>query len=323
MRIVKSGTITAIVLCATVLLLGGGIPARAQQTSGQFFPQTGHNVVGEFWTFYQSVPDAALVFGLPISEQFISADGSGLIVQYFERARFELHADQPVGLRVQPTALGSRLYRPGLPSLDLAAAGSCRVIDGFGVCYDFLAFFDAHGGISRFGDPISAFEFQPDGRILQYFERARFEWHPELPAGQKVRLADLGSQYFGAVEDPARLNPLPPGSNIPVRISVPDGLHARVFVARAVAAPAGEQRIFVVVQDQAYGPVEGATGTVTVRFPAGQALVYPITTNAAGLAVIPAIVFSGQPPGRLVVLDVEMVYQGLRAVTRTSFRIWH
>lgn len=323
MRIVKSGTRTLIFLLCTALLLGGGIPVGAQQTSGRFFPATGHNVVGEFWTFYQSVADAAAVFGLPITEQFTSADGSGLTVQYFERARFELHTGQPVGQRVQLTALGSRLYQPGAPSLNLDTPGSCRVINGFGVCYDFLTFFAEHGGTARFGNPLSAFEFQPDGRILQYFERARFEWYPELPAGQNVRLADLGRLYFNLQEDPGWLHASPPADNIPVRVSVPVSLHARVFVARAVTGPAGEQRVFVVVQDQALGPVAGASGSVTIRLPSGEELTYLVTTDASGLAVIPSIPFSGQPPGRLAILNVEIAFQGLRARATTSFRIWH
>jgi hypothetical protein len=306
-----------------VLLLGGGIPVRAQQTSGQFFSQTGHNVIGEFWAFYQGVPDAAVVFGFPITEQFTSADGSGLTVQYFERARFELHTDQPVGRRVQLTALGERLYQSGAPSLNLTTPGSCRVIQGFGVCYDFLAFFDRHGGTARFGEPISAFEFRPDGRILQYFQKARLEWYPELPAAQSVRLGDLGRLYFNTLEEPERLNAMPPANNIPVRVSVPISIHVRAFVDQAVTGPAGEQRVFVVVRDQALGPVAGATGAVTVHLPDGQDLIYLVTTDAAGVAVISSIPFADQPFGNLVLLDVQMAYQGLRAATATSFRIWH
>ena len=123
-----------------------------QQTIGHYFPQTGHNVIGEFWAFYQSVPDAAVIFGMPITEQFSTGDGSGLTVQYFEKARFELHPDQPVGQRVTLTALGSKLYKAGAPTINLTTPGACRTLNGYGVCYDFLTFFDQHGGVARFGN---------------------------------------------------------------------------------------------------------------------------------------------------------------------------
>jgi len=298
------------------------MPARAQQTSGHYFSQTGHNIIGEFWTFYQSVPDAAILFGLPLTEQFPSADGSGLTVQYFEKVRFELHPDQPIGGRVLVSALGTALYKPGLNSINTTSPGVCRVINGFGVCYDFLTYFDQHGGLARFGNPISAFEFQPDGRVVQYFERARFDWHPELPAGQNVMLADLGRLYFNAHEDPAWLKAALPLNNIPVQSSRPLSLRTMVFVANAVTLPSDTQRIFIVVQDQALGPVEGATGTVTIHFPGGQNLSYPVVTDAGGVGVISTVRFSDQPAGGLVTLDTVMTFEGLQAAAATSFRIW-
>ena len=82
MKLVKQGQrILIIVLCAA-LMAAGGIPAKAQQTVGHYFSETGHNVTGEFWAFYQSVPDAAVIFGMPITEQFPSGDGSG----FFKKA---------------------------------------------------------------------------------------------------------------------------------------------------------------------------------------------------------------------------------------------
>jgi hypothetical protein len=320
---VKSGKcVLAIVLC-TVLLATGRLPVAAQQATGHYFPQTGHNVTGEFWTFYQGVPDAAIVFGMPLTEQFATADGSGLLVQYFEKARLELHPDQPIGRRVVQTPIGVKLYQPGARSINLTTPGACRVFNGYGVCYDFLAFFDQHGGLDRFGSPISAFEFQPDGRLVQYFERARFEWHPEFAPGQNVLLADLGRIYFNGYEDPGWLNAALPLDNIPLLSVLPLSLRARAFVARAVTLPDDTQEIYVVVQDQALAPVSGATGRVTVHLPTGQDLSYPVTTDANGLGVVASVAYAGQLVGSLVTVSVQMSYQGLSAETTTSFRIWH
>jgi hypothetical protein len=315
--------ITIVLLC--VALLGmGGIQAKAQQ-SGLYFPQTGHNVVGEFWTFYQSVPDADLVFGAPLTEAFTSVDGSGLTVQYFQRVRFELHSDQPIGNRLQVTSLGSRLYQPGAPAINLTTPGACRLFPtGFGVCYDFLLFFDQHGGQARFGNPISAFEFQPDGRLVQYFERARFDWHPELASGQNVILAELGRLYFNQIhEDPVRLAAIQPLNADILSRPLVQKLHAMAFVWKAVTLGTDAQKVFVVVQDQALSPVLGATGTVAVRLAGGQTLTYPVTTDANGIGIVPAISFAGQLSGSLVEVEVRMAYQGLSSTSTTSFRIWH
>ena len=165
--------ILTLFVCLALLGLTAA-PAAARQMGGQYFPQTGHNILGDFLAFYQSVSDASTVFGLPITELFTTVDSSRLTVQYFEKARFELHPELAVGQRVQVTMLGQKLYHAGTPFVNVTTAGACQVFNGFGVCYDFLAFFNQHGGLARFGNPISAFEFLPDGRIVQYFERARF-----------------------------------------------------------------------------------------------------------------------------------------------------
>jgi hypothetical protein len=310
------------VIFSALLLVKGGIPARAQQTIGHYFPQTGHNIIGEFWAFYQSIPDAAVIFGMPITEQFPSADGSELTVQYFEKSRFELHPDQPEGKRVRLTALGTKYYTPGAPAINLTTPGACRTMNGYGVCYDFLAFFDRHGGLDRFGNPISSFEFQPDGRLVQYFERARFDWHPELSAGQNVLLADYGRIYANNYEDPAWFNAALPLNNIPLQSTPPLSLRALVFVSKAVTLPNDSQKIFVIVQDQTLGPVFGATGRVTVHLTTGEALTYPVDTDENGVGLIPSMNFTDQLPGGWVILDVNMSYQGLTAATATSFLIW-
>ncbi len=49
------------------------------------------------------------VYGYPITEQFVGREGR--LVQYFQRARFELHPELTAGLRVQLTPLGRALCR--------------------------------------------------------------------------------------------------------------------------------------------------------------------------------------------------------------------
>jgi hypothetical protein len=313
--------IATCIFCTALLSLGG-IRARAQQSTGHFFAQTGHNVTGEFWQFYQSIPDAEFIIGMPITEQFTSADGSGLTVQYFEKCRIELHPDQPEGKRVQFSSIGVQLYKAGAPSINLTTPGACRTLNGYGVCYDFMTFFDLHGGLARFGLPLSGFVFQPDGRLVQYFERARFEWHPELEADMNVRLSDYGRIYADQYEDSSRFNAALPLDNIPVRASRPLSLRVSAFTARPVALPSDTQKVFVIVQDQTLGPVPGATGSVKVRLTSGEMLTYPVVTNEKGLGIVPSVKFEDQLAGGQVILEVNMSFQGLAASSTTSFLIW-
>jgi hypothetical protein len=58
----------------------------------------------------------------------------------------------------------------------------------------FLTFWRENGGLLIFGYPISE-EIVEHGRVVQYFERARFEYHPEnLGRDGKIQLSLLGSE---------------------------------------------------------------------------------------------------------------------------------
>src|SRR5690606_18839925 len=59
--------------------------------------------------------------------------------------------------------------------------------------HGFLRYWEQNGGLANFGYPITE-EFQSaDGIVTQYFERARFEWHPgSWPERFDVLLGRLG-----------------------------------------------------------------------------------------------------------------------------------
>ena len=59
----------------------------AQGDQREYFSETGHWIRNEFLTAYRSVADRALLYGLPITDEFISAAAGGRRVQYFEYAR--------------------------------------------------------------------------------------------------------------------------------------------------------------------------------------------------------------------------------------------
>lgn len=62
------------------------------------------------------------------------------------------------------------------------------------VCSGFLSYWQQFGGLTSYGLPLTE-EFVENGVTVQYFERARFEWHPGVdPARYDVQLGLLGDE---------------------------------------------------------------------------------------------------------------------------------
>jgi len=285
-----------------------------------YFPETGHFVKDEFLKAYQSATDPERIYGFPITEAFL--DSTGKKVQYFEKTVLEYFPNNPPELRVRPKDLGDYLHLTGSPLPLPPNFPACRVFPEdpfkYQVCYSFLDFYLAYGGPAQFGYPISNFELQ-DGRIVQSFQRARFEWHPELTPGNKVVLSDLGSMQFDKIgENPERLKPVS-GDNIPRTVL---SLHVRAFPKNAFTPRTGVQTIYIVVQDQKRVAVENAQVTLVVTFPSGniQRYIIPGLTDQNGI-ISYSFDFSQEIVGSTQVL-VTATYEDRQQQTTTSFRIW-
>jgi len=156
---------------------------------------TGHNVPRIFWDYWER-NGGLMRFGYPLTEPFYElspVDGKALLVQYFERARFEHHPDLAgtpyevlLGLLGREITAGREHEAPFRP-LANATPGPDRDFfpaTGHTLAYGFRDYWYRNGGLPIFGYPISE-EFQElsrtDGEMhtVQYFERARFEWHPD------------------------------------------------------------------------------------------------------------------------------------------------
>jgi len=307
--------LTRVAVLWTILLTQWGI-ASAQSVDVQFFPETGHSVRGDFLRFYKSARDPKLVFGYPITEQITSRDGK--TVQYFQRARFELRTDLPENQRVQLTSVGQASYKPA-DQLKLNNTSGCDVFStGYSVCFAFLDFYKANGGAAQFGNPISPFEFH-ENLIVQYFEKARFEWRADRPEGQRVVITDLGRLYFDQLsEDQAYLKPVNP---LDATINPILSIKVRAFVGKSVTRSSGQQTVYVIVQSQTGQAISNATGKATIHWPDGRTEDYYFTTNSSGLGTV-TFNFADQKQGELVSIDIAVAYQGLAGTTRTSFRIW-
>jgi hypothetical protein len=133
---------------------------KAAPAAPHYFPETGHAVSHEpFWQYWSArgLQDPALnpyqrslaLFGLPISEAFTARNPNGdtVLMQWFERARFEWHPNNAPQYQVLLGLLGNEFRSapvpPAPPAPDLAVEGPARG--------DFVrAPFRLHGRMSRF-----------------------------------------------------------------------------------------------------------------------------------------------------------------------------
>jgi hypothetical protein len=163
-----------------------------------YFPQTRHNLGGEFLRYWQSHGGLA-IFGYPLSEEFTER---GYTVQYFERNRFEYHPENAPPYNVLLGRLGAdqTADRYFAPVGAFTSGPDHRFFPetGHSLNFAFLGYWNRNGGLAQFGFPVSEElrEVSPtDGReyTVQYFERARFEYHPEVKgSGNQVLLGLLG-----------------------------------------------------------------------------------------------------------------------------------
>ncbi|GAB4437605.1 MAG: hypothetical protein OHK0015_30480 [Chloroflexi bacterium OHK40] len=158
----------------------------AAQLGERCFPETGFCISGPiraYWERNGGLP----VFGYPIGPQREElAEGRAIQVQWFERDRLEIQADGTL----TAGRLGARyLELTGRPwSFNEAgnppAIGPCRTFPqtGYQVCGMLLEYWQANGGIERFGYPLTNLMSERLGDReyqVQYFERRRMEYHPE------------------------------------------------------------------------------------------------------------------------------------------------
>lgn len=315
----RAPSITRAILIALVLAAMSVIGAYAQSPIQQYFPETGHTVSGDFLSFFNA-RGGLKIFGYPITDAF---DWNGRRIQYFQRARMELHPENPVPYRVQLGLLGDELgHRSPSSSTPVPNDASHRYSPETGhvVAYAFLNFFDKNGGLDIFGYPIT--DFQPEnGRIVQYFQRARLEWHPELSGDQRVQLGDLGTIHF----DSAGFDPSLKQPKAPVQIGTlppPVTLKVTASVKTPITARTGTQTLYVYVLDQTSQPIGNASVTFTLRDASGERSYEMPRTNGQGFTSY-TFNIGNTRPGQIVVIQVQAAFNELAAAAQTSFFTWY
>lgn len=172
--------------------------------TSHFFPETGYTVANGFLRYWDQNGGLA-AFGYPLTNEF---QQDGTTMQYFERARFEWHPgaapddyDVLLGLlgdelTLQQRASGEPEFKSSVPN----TADDCTYFapTGHNLCAPFAAYWNDFGGLALYGYPISE-AFRVNGTLVQYFERARLEWHPGVAPGRDdILLGRVGAQELAA-----------------------------------------------------------------------------------------------------------------------------
>lgn len=217
------GIARALVVCWCVLLAASIDPAATSAQSALCFDVPGitNCIEGRFRAYWEQ-NGGLEVFGYPLGAAVEERTAEGtFLTQYFERNRFELHPDAPAPYDVLLGRLGADwMVTNGtiwqqFPTDSRQQPGCLWFVETrFNVCDQgagegFKHYWESHGlldptisayarSLALFGLPISparvATNAQGDRVVTQWFERARFEWHPDNPQPYRVLLGLLGNE---------------------------------------------------------------------------------------------------------------------------------
>ncbi len=237
-----------LLIAAALLVVGGACilavwlighaptPPAAAPAGCETFSQTSQTVCGRFLAYWREHGGLAQQ-GYPLSgelQEVSPINEQTYTTQYFERAVFEYHPENQPPYDVLLALVGAIRYRTHyrVPPVELDALPAAlqpgrgklfpetgRTVDGL-----FLDYWVAHGGLPQFGYPIAnpiTERSETDGHtyLVQYFERALFELHPENQAPYNVLPALLGRfeyqrRHPGAAT-PGPTTPLPAATATP------------------------------------------------------------------------------------------------------------
>ncbi len=217
---VRAGALLLLLLMAFPTLPATASPARprvvAVLTGANMadqrlcFKETGFCAENAFLDFWKT-NGAVEIIGYPIDAARFFNDG--LIRQFYERAILEYHPKNKAQYQVLLTRLGAALIEDTsrVHERPTACNAGCTFFaeTNHTLRGTFSNYWNSYGGLPVFGLPLTE-EFietnAADGQpyIVQYFERNRFEFHPENSGRYRVLLGRLGAETLDVLGDDVR-----------------------------------------------------------------------------------------------------------------------
>ncbi len=220
-------------IVALVVLLGPSSPMQAAADHDDnepiCFSETGFCLREQFKAYWQQNGGLA-VFGYPLTEARAERNkdtGKDYQTQWFERARIESHPENAAPYTMLLGRLGAAQLHRAQPTPDPREAGpraGCLWFaqTGHNVCDQaqgrgFKTYWQTHGlqqpgqstfqrSLALWGLPLTAPRLETNAsgdRVLtQWFERARFEWHPTNPVQYAVLTGLVGTESWGPCGPP-------------------------------------------------------------------------------------------------------------------------
>ena len=229
-----------LIVLAALLAAGLFAPRASYAQSERCFAETGACVSGRFLQYWDQ-NGGLPVFGYPTGAAFNAEDpetGTTFLVQFFERNVFELHPENQAPYDVLLGRLGDELLllngvdwqalppesgpKNGCVWFEQTSHNVCNQ----GANVGFRQYWESHGlefdgrpgksyqeSLALFGLPLTDVAMETnasgDNVFTQWFERARFEWHPNNPAPHQVLLGLLGNEWLATPDEPTEPEPQP------------------------------------------------------------------------------------------------------------------
>ncbi|MBI3359795.1 MAG: hypothetical protein HY023_01640 [Chloroflexi bacterium] len=246
--------------------------------------------VESLFAAYTARHGGVAVFGMSLAAPQPGTDGN--MEQPYDNAIMFVDASAPEGVGLRPLGAARHRREPAVPATD--PRGLYDPVSGHNVLHAFRRFYEQYGGQAVFGHPIS--EMRADGAMLvQDFENARLEWHPDAPEDSRMCLTAYGREALlgsGPTNTPVAQTPaITAWEEWPIIFAgQPQTLHARVV-------------------DEKGRPLQGAIVTAMVRS-AENVVDYTLpSTDANGHTSI-TFALSTWNPGQLVQFDMWATYAG-------------
>jgi len=274
-----------------------------------WFAETQHTLRGTFRQFWEQ-NGGLPVFGFPITEEFSQTTPDGTFtVQYFERNRFELHPENQAPYNVLLGRLSDVQLKQQSRDWFFLPKGQpqpgCRFFaeTEHTVCEPFLSYWQNNGlldpqldafgrSLALFGLPLSepAEESNASGQtvLTQWFERARFEFHPTNVPQYQVLQGLLGSETGVAGGSTTPQSGQPPADRCGM---VPGPVGATVYPSACVLT-----NTYVSLDFAGFLPDEAVTFTVVAQGETIDQFTERVdgegTITAAGFAEFPADIYA-------------------------------
>ncbi len=312
------------------------------------FAETGYCINGRFRTYWEQ-NGGLPVFGYPVSPaqyEVNPTDGQSYLTQWFERNRFELHPENEPPYDVLLGLLGVSLYEqqgqqdPTTYHASDLDAPHYFAQTGHAIAPVFVSYWQSHGlelgeeGMSQreslalFGYPISAIRDEvnaADGKVYatQWFERARFEYHPE--SSNQVQLGLLGNEMTSAqVQPEQRSRPTNTPTWTPTATRTPWVLQNFLLVTpikESSSSSSGGGNSWIIDPDPSEHPTDLPTPTETNTPPPepsspGDDLPSPTPTQTSTPTMVLQVVSTTFPTVQAIPITTPSVQPVLPTVTK-------